>query len=107
LAEIAGINEIYQQRRLEFDVEKRRLNSEIERLQAQIAEGSKRDETTTSAGIQALLRTRERLTREEFERKYQELAAEVRRQRKKYAEQVDEMKNQLSGCLCKVSRLSY
>ena len=100
--EIAAINQLYQQRRTEFESEKRLLNSEIEKLQAQVMEHAARNEkkAAVNGGVQSLLETKERLIREEFERKFQELAVQVKRQRKQYAGQVDEMKKQLSNCIC-------
>ena len=104
-SEITAMNQLYQQRRADFDSEKRLLNSEIDKLRAQVQEFSKNNEkkTADAGGVQSLLETRERLIREEFGRKFQELTVEVKRQRKKYTDQVDEMKRQLAGCICQVS----
>jgi hypothetical protein len=56
-------------------------------------------------GVQVLLETKERLIRDEFERKYQELAVEVRRQRKQHTDEVDKLKRQLSECICNTTHL--
>src|SRR5437868_44707 len=68
----------------EFEREKHSLNSEIEKLRTAIGECTREDGKAFGVrrGIQVLLETKERLIRQEFERKYQELASEVRRQRK-------------------------
>ena len=55
--------------------------------------------------LQSLLAAKERLIRDEFERKYQELAVEVKRQRNRYTEEVQELKRQLSNCICRRARL--
>lgn len=105
LDEIAAIDKLYQQRRAQFDSEKQLLNSEIDKLRTQVLEISKTNEkkVADTAVVQSLLETRERLVREEFGRKFQELTVEVRQQRKKYNEQVEKMKNQLEGCICQGS----
>jgi hypothetical protein len=103
--EIAAINKLYQQRRTQFEYEKNRLTSEIDKLRAQVMEYTKKDGKNAfmSRGMQSLLETRERLVREEFERKFQDLAIAVKRQRQKYNKRVEEMQKQLSGCICKVA----
>jgi hypothetical protein len=60
-------------------------------------------QTVDDARLQSLLAAKERLIRDEFERKYQHLAAEVKRQRNRYTEEVQELKRQLSNCICRVS----
>ena len=62
---------------------------EIENLRAQF--GSRLD---------SLLATKERLMREEFERKYQDLVVEVRREHTRHGQEIKELKEQLSGCIC-------
>jgi hypothetical protein len=89
----------------ELERQKQLLNSEIERLRTLISEASREDGKALGVrrGIQVLLETKERLIRQEFERKYQELAGEVRRQRKQHTEQVDKMKRQLADCICNMT----
>ena len=105
LDEMMAMNELYKQRRAEFNAEKSHLQSEIERLQALVEAYSKNEEkkTTDSAAVRSILEAREKLIREEFTRKFQELAVEVKRQRTKYDGQVEEMKRRLSGCICQPS----
>jgi hypothetical protein len=59
--------------------------------------------TVDDARLQSLLAAKERLIRDEFERKYQELAVEVKQQRNRYTEEVQKLKKQLSNCICRVS----
>ena len=102
-AEIAAINKLYNERRTQFESEKDFLISELDKLRAEVREYPKKGENkaSMSGGVQSLLETRERLVREEFERKFQDLAIVVKRQRQKYNERVDEMRKHLSGCICK------
>ena len=53
--------------------------------------------------LQSLLAAKERLIRDEFERKYQDLAVEVKRERNRYTKEVQKLKKQLSNCICRVS----
>jgi septin family protein len=64
--------------------------------------------TVHDARFQSLMAARERLIRDEFERKYQELAVAVKQERsryteevRKYNEEVRKLKRQLSNCICR------
>jgi phage shock protein A len=105
LEEMNAISQLYRERRAEFIAEKTLLESEIEKLRAVVAEYSKNKEkrTAASAGVQSILEAREKLIREEFSRKFQDLAVEVKRQRTKFDEQVGKMKKKLSACICQPS----
>jgi hypothetical protein len=105
LDEMTAMNQLYKQRRAEFNAEKGLLQSEIDRLRALVAAYSDNQEkkTADSAVVRSLLEAREKLIREEFTRKFQELAVEVKRQRTKYDGQVEEMKRRLSSCICQPS----
>jgi hypothetical protein len=59
--------------------------------------------TVDDARVQSLLAARERLIRDEFERKYQELAVEVKQERNRHIEEVRKLKRQLSNCICGAS----
>jgi hypothetical protein len=81
--------------------------------------------TVDDARLQSLLAAKERLIRDEFERKYQnfavevkrernlirdelerkyqDLAVEVKRERNRYTEEVQKLKRQLSNCICGAS----
>jgi hypothetical protein len=66
--------------------------AEIENLRAQL-----------SGRSDSLSAVKEKLIREEFDRKFQELTLEVRRERSKYGQLVSELKKQLSSCICRVN----
>ena len=59
--------------------------------------------TFADARLQSLLAAKERLIRDEFERKYQELVVELKRERNRYREEVQRLKRQSSNCICRVS----
>ena len=73
----------------EMDVQLKQALEEIENLKAQL--GSRSD---------SLLETKERLIRQEFERKYQDLLVEVRKERTLHGKQIKDLKEQLSACIC-------
>jgi predicted nucleic acid-binding Zn-ribbon protein len=73
----------------ELDAQLTQALGEIENLKAQL--GSRSD---------SLLETKERLLRQEFERKYQDLLVEVRKERTLHGKQIKDLKEQLSGCIC-------
>jgi septal ring factor EnvC (AmiA/AmiB activator) len=99
-------NQIPQQTRAEMEAERSRLNSEIESLRAQLAKAASPSQRSIGDDprLQSLLAAKEKLIRDEFERKLQELTVEVRRQRKNHMEQVQVMKEQIANCICKASR---
>ena|SRR5437867_3949376 len=103
LADVSAITQLHQRAHTEFDSERTRLNSEIDKLRAQLIGVVKRPEnpTTDDARVQSLLAARERLIRDEFERKFQELTVAVRQERNKYSEEVQRLKAQLSNCICR------
>ena len=90
LDEKAALQEVHDELAAKFDCETGRLNSEIGNLRTQI-----------SSRLDSLLSVRERLMKDEFERKFQELTMEVKRERNKYGQLVQEMKTQLSSCICR------
>ena len=101
LDEITAMNQLYRERRAQFNAEKSLLQSEIEKLRAQVTEYSNNQEKrANTASVQSLLEAREKLIREEYSRKFQDLAIEVKQQRAKYDEQVQEMKKKISACIC-------
>ena len=103
LADVSAITQLHQRAHTEFDSERTRLNSEIDKLRAQLIGVVKRPEnpTTDDARVQSLLAARERLIRDEFERKFQELTVAVRQERNKYSEEVQRLKAQLTNCICR------
>jgi chromosome segregation ATPase len=88
--------------RAEFEKERVFLNAEIAKLRDQVADLAKKRETSKEdvARTEYLVSAREKLIRDEFERKFQELTVQVRNQRKKYTEDMEAMKKRLKGCMC-------
>jgi hypothetical protein len=80
LDEKALLNQMYESARVQ-----------IEELKAQL-----------SGRSDSLMVLKEKLIREEFDRKFQELTLEVRRERNKYGQLVSQLKKQLSSCICQV-----
>ena len=101
--ELEAVTQLYHQVHKEFENERTRLQVEISSLRTQVTDLTKKMQRPQGEGSQTVLATREKLIRDEFERKYQELAVEVRRQRKTYGEQMDRMKAQLAACICRAS----
>jgi exonuclease VII large subunit len=90
LDENTALNRLYNQAREEFDRERIRLNSEIANLRSQL-----------TSRLQSILAVKEKLIREEFERKFQELTVEVRQERHRYRNAIAEMKRQIASCICR------
>jgi hypothetical protein len=77
--------------------EKALLNQRYEAAQAEI----QNLRAQLSCRSDSLLAVKEKLIREEFDRKFQDLTLEVRRERNKYGQLVNELKKQLSSCICR------
>jgi hypothetical protein len=90
LDENATLNRLYTETCAELDGERIRLNSEIANLRSQL-----------SGRLQSILAIKEKLMREEFERKFQELTVEVRQERHRYRNAIAEMKRQIVSCICR------
>jgi len=90
LDENATLNRLYTETCAELDGERIRLNSEIANLRSQL-----------SGRLQSILAIKEKLMREEFERKFQELTLEVRRERQRYKNAIEEMRKQTASCICR------
>ncbi len=103
LADISAMTQLHQRAHADFDSERARLNSEINGLRAQIIGLSNRRENGNieDARLQSLLAARERLIRDEFERKFQELTVEVKQERSRHTQEVQKLKTQLSNCICR------
>src|SRR5215467_4217999 len=91
--ENAALNRLYEQTCAEFDSERIRLNSEIANLRSQL-----------TSRLQSILAIKEKLMREELERKFQELTLEVRRERHRYRNAIEEMKKQIASCICQARK---
>jgi chromosome segregation ATPase len=98
----------YDQAKSEFTKEQERLTSEIEDLRWQVAEGRKLLQYKSGAGRQvAELAARERLLKDECERKVQALQVELNRERHQlnkernhYAKHIEKMELDRSSCIC-------
>ena len=90
LDENAALNRLYKQTCAEFDGERIQLNSEIANLRSQL-----------TSRLQSMLAIKEKLMREEFERKFQELTLEVRQERHRYKNAIEKMKQQIASCICR------
>src|SRR5499433_2751671 len=88
--ENAALNRFHEQTCAEFDSERIRLNSEIANLRSQL-----------TGRLQSILAIKEKLMREEFERKFQDLTLEVRQERHRYRNAIEEMKKQVASCICR------
>ena len=90
LDENAALNRLYKQTCAEFDGERIRLHSEIANLRSQL-----------TSRLQSILAIKEKLMREEFDRKFQELSLQVRQERHRYRNAIEEMKKQTASCICR------
>ena len=90
LNENTALNQLYSRTCGEFDRERIQLNSEIANLRSQL-----------TSRLQSILAIKEKLMREEFERKFQELTLEVRRERQRYNNAIEEMRKQTASCICR------
>ena len=100
IGEFADQFETVVKEREDLAIELDKARAEIIKLKGQLADLSRKDQTAINDRTEYLLEAREKLIRDEFERKYQELTVEVRNQRKKYTQQIDAMKKQLKNCMC-------
>ena len=90
LDENAALNRLYKQTYAECDGERIRLHSEIANLRSQL-----------TSRLQSILSIKEKLMREEFDRKFQELSLQVRQERHRYRNAIEEMKKQTASCICR------
>ena len=58
-------------------------------------------ELMLSRRVEVLVSAKEKLMREEYERKFQELELQVKQERNRYRKLIDETKQQLAGCICR------
>jgi chromosome segregation ATPase len=85
----------------EFESERNRLNSEIAALRAQLEPQKKSQSGGEGSTVSSA--AKERLIKEELERKFQAMIVEARREQKRYAEQLAQLKIKLSQCVCQPS----
>ena len=84
----------------ELTDERQRLNAEIATLKSQIVDAQQMREKAGIGAREAESAARDRLLKDEFERKVQELHVEVKRERMKYAEQMHALKQKMANCIC-------
>jgi hypothetical protein len=89
LGERAEMEKLYASSTTELVAERDRLKTEITELQAR-----------PNGRLNSLGPAREKLMRDEFERRLQELTLQVKRERHKYTELLEKVKRQLSKCIC-------
>ena len=85
----------------EFESERNRLNSEIAALRAQLEQQKKSQSGAEGATVSSA--AKERSIKDELERKFQAAIVEARREQKRYAEQLAQLKIRLSHCTCQSS----
>jgi len=91
LDENATLNRLYRETCADLDRDRIQLNSEIANLRSQL-----------TSRLQSIVAIKEKLMREEFERKFQELTLEVRQERHRYKNAIADMKRQIAKCICQV-----
>ena len=84
----------------EFESERNRLNSEIAALRSQLEQQKKSQSGAEGATVSS---ARERSIKDELERKFQAAIVEARREQKRNAEQLAQLKIRLSQCVCQSS----
>jgi hypothetical protein len=89
LDENLALNQLHKRACDEFDCERARLNAEIVNVRSK-----------PGSPPQSILAAKEKLIREEFERKFQELTLQVRQSRHRYMNAAEEVKKKLASCIC-------
>jgi hypothetical protein len=105
----------HDQAKLEFAQEQERLKFEIEDLRWQVAEGRKQLQEKSGAGRQvAELAARERLLKDEYERKVQALQVELNKERHQlnkerslYAKHIEKMELDRASCICRSVQIQH
>jgi hypothetical protein len=77
------------------------LNQLLKQARAEIVN----PQSQLSGGLQSLLAAKEKLIREEYERKFQELTVEVRQVRSRYNKLIEETKKRIASCICRAKAL--
>ena len=76
-------------------------NATLNQLHRQACAETVNLQSQLSSRLQALLATKERLIRDEYERKFQELTVEVKQERIRHNKLLEEMKEQIANCICR------
>jgi hypothetical protein len=88
--------------------ENNRLASRCAAVDAELASMGKLKSKTAGPGRhEAELAVRERLLKDEFERKTQELRLEMNKERRQLVECVEKLKMELAGCFCRQQTNDY
>jgi hypothetical protein len=84
------------------------LHAELASLKVQLREAEQHAQEAAGAGRrEAESVARERLLRDEFERKIEALQVELNKERQRAAHQIEEMKARLAGCICGDVRIEH
>ena len=104
IAELLEENEILKLRcsvaAAELTDERQRLKGEIAALQSQIADAQQSRQRGGIGAREAESAARERLLKNEFERKIQDLQVELKKQRQRHDEQMHAVKRKMTNCIC-------
>jgi hypothetical protein len=90
--------------------ENKRLASRCAKVDAELADtsaGKLKSKTAGHGRQEAELAMRERLLKDEFERKTQELRLEMNKERRQLVECVEQLKKELAGCFCRQEANDY
>lgn len=90
LDENVALTQLHKQACAGFESERTRLNSEIANLKLQL-----------NSRLHSVLSTKEKLMKEEFERKLQELTIDLRQERHRYRTAVEDLKKRAESCICR------
>jgi hypothetical protein len=81
--------------------DRERLDSELTGLKSQLQQAEERVQETAGAGRrEAESAARERLLRDDFEKKIDFLKTQLNKERQGFANQLQEMKAKMAGCIC-------
>ena len=88
--------------------ENKRLIGEIDGLQSQLAEAVEKQKDNLGAGRrEAVSAARERLLKDEFERKIEDLQVELNRVRQRATKQIEDLQTRVSDCICGAIRIEH
>jgi chromosome segregation ATPase len=92
----------------ELQDERHRLKEEILSLHSEIDEAKQRVQETSGAGRrEAESAARERLIKDEFERRIEAVRLEFNREKQRWAKQIEDMKQKMAGCICGDIRIEH
>jgi len=101
LEEKAALAELHTRMRAQFDAERNQLNSEISSLRERSTPTKLLASAATSDhAFKSVISAKERLMREEYEHRFQELKVALKRERSKYSQHLETLKKQRATCIC-------